>query len=281
MPVSIALSSLGNSVILIKNGFGQMYVPAYNINQIGNMNPGEGYYLYVNATDTLFYPPNGAFKAVAGESTSPMPKHLFPDFIRTGNNASLILNINAMDGDEIGIYNTIGELIGSGIVQKGLAAITIWGDDKTTETIEGAVEGELLTAKLLDVETGVYTDILLTNIKDILTNCEFGKFYYSKNCLFTANTTLQPELTKELSISNIPNPFSGTTSVRYSIPDNGNVEINIFNLQGEQVSQLIKCQATSGTHELNFNSGNLSSGVYSLVMRFGSQEVTTMMMIVK
>jgi hypothetical protein len=281
MLIASALANFGNSLKIAKNGLGLIYVPSYNINQIGNMNPGEGYYINVNTSGTLLYPANGALKAITGEELSPMPKYLMPSLTRTGSNTSLILKINTDNGDEVGIYNSIDNLIGSGVVQDGIAAITIWGDDKTTEAIEGAVEGELLTVKLLNAVTGEFSNVTLINIKDILTNNEPGQLIYNANGLVTADAVTQPAASNQLSISNMPNPFSGTTTVRYTLPDNGNVEIKIYNLQGELVSELLNSFSTSGEHELNFNSGNLSSGVYNLVMRFGSQQASTMMMIVK
>lgn len=47
------MSSLGNKVIIVKNGLGATYIPQYNINNIGKWNSNHGYYIYMNQADTL------------------------------------------------------------------------------------------------------------------------------------------------------------------------------------------------------------------------------------
>ena len=48
---------MGN-VGIMKNGDGQVYWPQFNINLIGDMEPGQGYLLKMTIGDTLTYPPN-------------------------------------------------------------------------------------------------------------------------------------------------------------------------------------------------------------------------------
>jgi hypothetical protein len=58
MSVVTALGSISNILVIAKNPLGQVYVPAYNINTLVNMVPGQGYYIYVNINGTLTYPDN-------------------------------------------------------------------------------------------------------------------------------------------------------------------------------------------------------------------------------
>jgi hypothetical protein len=258
-----------------------MYLPNYGINQIGNMNPGEGYFLNVNTACNLNYPANGMMRTAVANEISPLPSHLIPVTSRTGNNASLILTIKSVDGNEVGIYSTNNELIGSGVVLNGRAAITIWGDDNSTEAIDGAVKDEILTVKLLDVETRTFYQVKLSDIKEIINNSDNDKLSYYTDGLFTAKGTTQTAETLDLSIMNMPNPFVGNTSIEYSLPMDGNVNINLYNVQGEMVHVVFNGTSTIGTHSISFESGSLSSGVYNLVVRFGSQQASTKMMIVK
>ncbi|MBT3209768.1 MAG: PKD domain-containing protein [Bacteroidetes bacterium] len=57
-PIDTMLSSIVNEIVLAKNGFGLVYWPVYNINNIGNMIPGEGYQVKMNVAGVLVYPPN-------------------------------------------------------------------------------------------------------------------------------------------------------------------------------------------------------------------------------
>ncbi|MBT3210208.1 MAG: hypothetical protein HN347_17840, partial [Bacteroidetes bacterium] len=52
------LTTISSNVYIVKNGNGQLYWPIYGINNIGNMNPGEGYQIKMLAADTLLYPAN-------------------------------------------------------------------------------------------------------------------------------------------------------------------------------------------------------------------------------
>ena len=57
-PINILLSSINNSIIIVKDGFGNIYWPQYGVNLINTMKPGEGYQLNLLNSVTLTYPAN-------------------------------------------------------------------------------------------------------------------------------------------------------------------------------------------------------------------------------
>ena len=57
-------------------------------------------------------------------------------------------------GDEIAAYGAKGELIGSTTFQGDHIALTVWGDDLTTDDKEGISEGESISFKLWNSQTG-------------------------------------------------------------------------------------------------------------------------------
>ena len=61
---------------------------------------------------------------------------------------------------------------------------------------------------------------------------------------------------------NFPNPFNTSTKIVYSLPSSGNVEMKIFNIQGQLVATPIKGYQDAGIKELPFDGNNLRSGVY-------------------
>jgi len=61
---------------------------------------------------------------------------------------------------------------------------------------------------------------------------------------------------------NYPNPFNPSTAIRFSIPEQTNVSLKIFNSIGQEVAALINGEMTAGNHEVNFNASKLSSGIY-------------------
>ena len=57
-PISQMLSTIITNVLIVKNGNGDVFLPAYGVNLIGDMEPGQGYQIKMMATDVLIYPPN-------------------------------------------------------------------------------------------------------------------------------------------------------------------------------------------------------------------------------
>jgi hypothetical protein len=61
---------------------------------------------------------------------------------------------------------------------------------------------------------------------------------------------------------NYPNPFNPSTLIKYSVAQDGFVNVSIFNLLGEKVATLVNSNIKAGSYEINFNASQLSSGVY-------------------
>jgi hypothetical protein len=72
-----------------------------------------------------------------------------------------------------------------------------------------------------------------------------------------SNNPVQFEL-----FQNYPNPFNPETIIKYSIPYNSHVSINIYNALGEKVAALVNEVKQGGYHEVLFNAANFPSGIY-------------------
>ena len=57
-PLAFASITDNGNLVLAKNLAGQVYIPSFGINSIGNLVPGQGYRVYVTNNDTLVYPDN-------------------------------------------------------------------------------------------------------------------------------------------------------------------------------------------------------------------------------
>ncbi|MCU0414199.1 MAG: T9SS type A sorting domain-containing protein [Ignavibacteriaceae bacterium] len=84
-----------------------------------------------------------------------------------------------------------------------------------------------------------------------------GTFTYSNE----VNVDVEIPLVYALE-QNYPNPFNPSTTIKYSIADEGFVKLVIFNMLGEEVTTLVNTQQKAGRYEVNFNAAGLSSGVY-------------------
>ena len=61
---------------------------------------------------------------------------------------------------------------------------------------------------------------------------------------------------------NYPNPFNPITEISYSISILSDVELSIFNVNGELVEILVDKQKDKGNYSIQFNAESLNSGIY-------------------
>jgi hypothetical protein len=61
---------------------------------------------------------------------------------------------------------------------------------------------------------------------------------------------------------NYPNPFNPSTKIAYEISQEGIVKLKVYDILGREVEVLINEFQVSGRYQANFNSKNLSSGIY-------------------
>ena len=80
---------------------------------------------------------------------------------------------------------------------------------------------------------------------------------------------------------NYPNPFNPSTVIRFSIPKESHVLINIYNVVGQRVSTLIDKNMKSGIYNYNFSASGLSSGVYFYTISAGDFKTTKKMLLLK
>lgn len=66
---------------------------------------------------------------------------------------------------------------------------------------------------------------------------------------------------------NYPNPFNPSTTISYTIPENGFVNVAIYSLTGEMVKTLVNSDQTAGSYRVNFDAASLSTGTYFYTIR--------------
>jgi hypothetical protein len=93
-------------------------------------------------------------------------------------------------------------------------------------------------------------------------NYDIGAFEYSNNAV---EDELLP--IKKVNISNYPNPFNPTTTIEFSIPNESNINLSIYNIKGQKIKTLTTDQYEKGNHSVLWtgvdDAGKLvSSGIY-------------------
>jgi hypothetical protein len=87
-------------------------------------------------------------------------------------------------------------------------------------------------------------------------------------------------------MQNYPNPFNPTTTIRYQLPEQQFVKIEIFNSLGEIVNTIVNQNQDAGEYSFNWNGKNssghsLASGIYIYRIKAGSFVDSKKMMLLK
>jgi hypothetical protein len=80
---------------------------------------------------------------------------------------------------------------------------------------------------------------------------------------------------------NYPNPFNPSTTITFALPQKEMVSIKVFNIVGQQVANLVNKQYESGIHQINFDAGDLGSGIYFYTITAGEFKQTRKMTMIK
>ena len=140
----------------------------------------------------------------------------------------------------------------------------------------GYVEGSGTTTEPQDYS---YTDNL----------SQTGTFFYRLKQIdfggrYEYSDEIEVEVTAPLEFAldqNYPNPFNPSTVIKYSIPDNGFVTLDVYNLLGEKVASLVNSVQEAGRYEVTFDASKFASGVYVYTLRSGSFNAVKKMILMK
>ncbi|MCK5738743.1 T9SS type A sorting domain-containing protein, partial [bacterium] len=80
---------------------------------------------------------------------------------------------------------------------------------------------------------------------------------------------------------NYPNPFNPSTTISFSLPQDSNVKLSVFNICGQEVAALVAGNMSAGTHQVEFDARNLNSGTYFYRIEAGSYQAIRRMILVK
>ncbi|MDP8240348.1 MAG: T9SS type A sorting domain-containing protein, partial [Candidatus Hatepunaea meridiana] len=271
---SLALSRIEDNLVIAKDGYGNFYIPAWDYSNMGDMRAGRGYYVNVDENVQLVYVFENE-EAITGNvirqpSVYAEPGSL-PVHSQTGSNMSLLVHADPSLAGDIGVFAS-GNLVGSGVLQDGICGIAVWGDDLTTDIVDGAVEGEPLELKLL----------CDGNLNPVSYSLLSGKDVYNQDALSVIRLTESVELPDEYAIvSAYPNPFNSLMKVSYNLPEAANVKLNVFDLAGRFVAELANGRRQAGIYTTTFDGSDLASGIYMIRFEAGGHALQYKVTLVK
>ncbi|MDO9578309.1 MAG: FlgD immunoglobulin-like domain containing protein [Candidatus Cloacimonadales bacterium] len=96
-------------------------------------------------------------------------------------------------------------------------------------------------------------------------------------------THLSPLTTQ---LSNYPNPFNPSTTIKLELAESGKIELAIYNIKGQKVKTLLDCTTVRGTYECVWNGKDeqgksVSSGQYVVKLELEGKETAKKIMMLK
>ena len=180
-----------------------------------------------------------------------------------------------------GTYNNNGATIDSSGGSEGDLLLT-WGSD-------AAIQYEVtnITTPGFNTQGGSGTGTASTIMMDY-----FVEFTTGDSAFGTVEMFKQPPTSVEDIVDadhpfsyrlykNYPNPFNPSTNIFFSIPEDADVSIKVYNNIGEQVAILIDQRLAVGSYNLVFNAQSLPSGVYYYRMTANTFIKTNKMILLK
>jgi hypothetical protein len=103
-----------------------------------------------------------------------------------------------------------------------------------------------------------------------------GKIKYSETLIININSPLHYDLKQ-----NYPNPFNPVTFIKYSLPSDGFVSLNVYDILGRKVANLVTRNQTAGNYSVRFDGSDLSSGLYIYQLKINDYVATKKLLLMK
>jgi len=113
-----------------------------------------------------------------------------------------------------------------------------------------------------------------------------GMFYYSVIKYSQSNPTGVVQISSGVPekfnlVQNYPNPFNPVTKIKFDLPKQSVVEINIYDLLGREVATIVNEHLEPGSYEANWDGSNYPSGAYFYRLVTENNVMTKKMALVK
>ena len=154
-------------------------------------------------------------------------------------------------GDWVKVLSEDNHVVGAAEIIEGgyLRNSAVYGDDVTTEDIDGLKPGEKISFTYDGDTLASHIQFNPMSFHDV--KLDYDTFLPTIFALY----------------QNHPNPFNPITTIRYDLPEDGPVSIIIYDLMGREVKTLVNQVSAPGRYSVNWNGRNkwgkqIASGMY-------------------
>jgi hypothetical protein len=243
--ISIVMESVEEDIMLIKDGIGNVYWPEFNVNTIGNMEPGKGYQVRMVSDRVFNFPSNDITLPQLRTSSQLINKYYStPKAKEMSMNIALPLDVLSefVIGDELAVKNKNNEVLATTVFNNQSIALTIWINEEDLGSEFNLFHWSNETKQEIEVSINTVSTLLENNSVVIV----------------DAISTIKSQNTFAV----YPNPSSDKATVKVSLANETLTSISLYNILGEQVMVIANTVIAKGVSTVDFDVENITTGVY-------------------
>ncbi|OUT39082.1 MAG: hypothetical protein CBB66_03900, partial [bacterium TMED6] len=249
---------------------------AYNYNGlwIGSLqyfSPNTGYWFISNDSFDFSYQAPESLGRSSSDFVSVPRNPVDYDYSQSKSQAFYYVeNIEGvMSGDWILAYNN-QVLVGARKYNGEIIDIPVMGYDQSEFTIGYCEYGDIPEFKLYRPSTGMLNDLS-------------GDIHSWQNHNITVMDNLSlNNMPSEVSLQPAyPNPFNPSTNLVYSLSNDGDIKLSIYDINGRLIDNLVDSYQFAGNYNVSWNANEMSSGVYFVTLSTSSNVLTQKVMLIK
>jgi len=174
--------------------------------------------------------------------------------------------------------------------------LAVWGDDPSTEEIDGLQTGEAFELRWLG--TAAYMTPTADQQRHKYHNTKNEKstelplitlairgdsrLIYKTDDLLVLDVAVESAVPEEFYLSEAyPNPFNAVVRLSYGLPDAAMVSIRVYDVAGRLIETLLDKNRLAGYHTVLWDGSSAASGIYFIGMASGDFKVVRKVMLVK
>ena len=281
--IAVCMEPIVESIAILKNEDGQVFMPEFGFNGIGNFETGIGYQIKTNAAASFTFHANNTELRTDQNNFARKAQDTkrFSRPVNTGSNHTVLILESAWEdgieqGDELAAYDKDGNMVGSIALQQGHNGIAVWGDDAYTEEKEGMQTSELFSL------------VLYKESSDEMVTLKIAEYDRGSNSFIKDGLTVisgfeqEAVITQEMELfQNVPNPVRSNTEIGFFLPEDTKATITLTNSIGQQVVTITEMDYQRGYHSVNLERAALSSGMYFYSLKTPEKTITKQLTIIE
>ena len=182
----------------------------------------------------------------------------------------LVNDMPIEDGDWILAYND-DVVVGARMWTNNITDIPVMGYDSYENTIGYCEAGDIPQFKVYRSSTGEMVDVYSSQVPE-----------WNDIGIYSIGSLTDVIIPEEVTLGNAyPNPFNPATMINYSIPEKMDVNIEVYDIAGRLVSELVSGEFDAGVYNITWNASDQASGIYFIRMVAGNTVQNQKLMLIK